>query len=72
MIGRVLSLAFEATLVSTAFAGASQASGLKFNEKIIENDQLRAAVSAYFGVGDWVINTAASQMKAYPQYFVKK
>ncbi|KAJ3236492.1 hypothetical protein HDU81_010696 [Chytriomyces hyalinus] len=69
MFGRLISLAFEASLASAAFAGASQASGLKFNEKTIENDQLRAAVSAYLGVGEWVIGFGASQMKSHPDYF---
>ncbi|TPX73957.1 hypothetical protein CcCBS67573_g04771 [Chytriomyces confervae] len=72
MFGRLISLAFEASLASAAFAGASQASGLKFNEKTIENGQLRAAVTAYFGIGEWVVSFGASQMKAHPDYFVRK
>ncbi|KAI9328138.1 hypothetical protein BDR26DRAFT_841105 [Obelidium mucronatum] len=71
MIGRALSIAFEATLVSTAFAGALRTSGTVLNEKKIENDTVRGLVHSYIGVGEWVLDTAASQMKKNPDYFRK-
>ncbi|KAJ3126233.1 hypothetical protein HK100_010359 [Physocladia obscura] len=65
MIGRFLSFAFEATLVSATFAGATRVAGT------IEHEQLRGVVAAYVGVGDWVIDAAASQIKKNPDYFKK-
>ncbi|ORY37037.1 hypothetical protein BCR33DRAFT_663743 [Rhizoclosmatium globosum] len=71
-IGRVLSFAFEATLVSTALAGAMRTAGVSVNEKKIEPEALRGVVSAYFGVGDWVLDTTAKQIKNYPDYFKRR
>ncbi|KAI8909478.1 hypothetical protein PhCBS80983_g06058 [Powellomyces hirtus] len=69
-MGRLLHYAFEAALLSTAFSGAKRAAGVEFDARKIENETARTVLFQYFRIGDWVIDTSASQLRKHTDYFV--
>ncbi|KAI9092351.1 hypothetical protein DFS34DRAFT_633002 [Phlyctochytrium arcticum] len=61
---------FELVLASTAFSGARRAAGVEINYQNIENETIRSTVGYAAGVGDWVVDKAAHQIRSFPGYFV--
>eukprot|EP00842_Homolaphlyctis_polyrhiza_P000269 jgi/Hompol1/1242/HPOL_003110-RA len=71
MIGRILQVSADLVLVSAFAAGAQRVAGVEFKAQKIENDLARSAITSYLWVGQWTLDTAASQLKKYPEYFSK-
>ncbi|KAL5034912.1 hypothetical protein RTP6_002687 [Batrachochytrium dendrobatidis] len=72
MLGRLLQVGVDVTLVAAVAAGSQRAAGIELNQKKIENDTARMILTSYLRYGDWVIDSAASQLKQYPEWFSKK
>ncbi|KAH6583591.1 hypothetical protein BASA50_001357 [Batrachochytrium salamandrivorans] len=72
MIGKVFQIGLDITLVAALASGAQRAAGIELNQKKIENETARTVAAAYLRYGDWVIDTAANQLRSYPDWFPKK
>ncbi|KAJ3263010.1 hypothetical protein HDU76_012327 [Blyttiomyces sp. JEL0837] len=70
-MSRLIHYAFDAALLSVAFAGAKRAAGVEFNPQKIENETARSIVQQYLGLGDWVVDYTAVKMRQ-SEYFTKK
>ncbi|KAI8850273.1 hypothetical protein BC829DRAFT_361531 [Chytridium lagenaria] len=71
-MSRLLHYVFEATLLTAAFSGARRVGGFDVDTKKIENETARTVVNQYLFVGDFVLDSAISQIKKYPEYFPKR
>ncbi|KAI8924621.1 hypothetical protein BC831DRAFT_402223 [Entophlyctis helioformis] len=72
MLGRLFQVTIDAVLVSALVAGGQRAAGVEFKASSIDNEYARTAVTSYLRVGEWAVDTAAEQLRKYPDLFPKK
>lgn len=57
-------LSFDAVLLSALIAGVRRNTGLTLRPNTIENKDAKAVIAKYLEVGEWMLDTSATLMRA--------